>query len=245
MTYPYSTTGPIGTAARLGLIVLQADETIEHDFRRMFPVNGVSLLTTRVPSGLEVTNDTLSEMEGHLTDAAALFPTAAEFDAVAYACTSGTAVIGVDNIAAQVRRGCKTQKVTEPVSALIAACHELGISRLGLLSPYVRDVSESLRMVLDQAGIVTPAFGSFDEAEEAKVARIDGPSIIAAACDIAAEGGIDALFLSCTNLRTLDVISEIEGRTGLPVLSSNQVLAWHLAKLTDIRLAGHFGRLTA
>jgi maleate isomerase len=245
MTYPYSTTGPIGTAARLGLIVLQADETIEHDFRRMFPVNGVSLLTTRVPSGLEVTNDTLSEMEGHLTDAASLFPTAAEFDAVAYACTSGTAVIGVDNIAAQVRRGCKTQKVTEPVSALIAACHELGISRLGLLSPYVRDVSESLRMVLDQAGIVTPAFGSFDEAEEAKVARIDGPSIIAAACDIAAQGGIDALFLSCTNLRTLDVISEIEGRTGLPVLSSNQVLAWHLAKLTDIRLAGHFGRLTA
>lgn len=245
MTYPYSTTGPIGTAARLGLIVLQADETIEHDFRRMFPVNGVSLLTTRVPSGLEVTNDTLSEMEGHLTDAATLFPTAAEFDAVAYACTSGTAVIGVDNIAAQVRRGCKTQKVTEPVSALIAACHELGISRLGLLSPYVRDVSESLRMVLDQAGIVTPAFGSFDEAEEAKVARIDGPSIIAAACDIAAQGGIDALFLSCTNLRTLDVISEIEGRTGLPVLSSNQVLAWHLAKLTDIRLAGHFGRLTA
>jgi len=221
MTYPYSTTGPIGTAARLGLIVLQADETIEHDFRRMFPVNGVSLLTTRVPSGLEVTNDTLSEMEGHLTDAASLFPTAAEFDAVAYACTSGTAVIGVDNIAAQVRRGCKTQKVTEPVSALIAACHELGISRLGLLSPYVRDVSESLRMVLDQAGIVTPAFGSFDEAEEAKVARIDGPSIIAAACDIAAQGGIDALFLSCTNLRTLDVISDIEGRTGLPVLSSN------------------------
>ena len=34
--YPYRLTGPIGTRT-LGLIVLQADETIEHDFRRHFP----------------------------------------------------------------------------------------------------------------------------------------------------------------------------------------------------------------
>ena len=48
---------------------------------------------------------------------------------------------------------------------------------------------------------------------------------------MAVETGCDAVFLSCTNLRTLNVIPEIEARIGKPVLSSNQVLAWHLLRL--------------
>jgi len=244
MAFPYQLAGPIGSRARLGLVVLQADETIEHDFRRLLPIDGVSLLTTRVPSGLEVTGDTLAEMEGHLSQAAALFPRAAQFDVVAYACTSGTAVIGAENVARQVKGGCETAHVTNPVTALIAACRHLGITRLGLLSPYVEDVSESLRNVLAKAGIETPTFGSFDEAEEARVARIDDPSIIAAAVELAKGGGCEALFLSCTNLRTLDVIPQIEAATGLPVMSSNLVLAWHMAVLSGFELlpaAGRFG----
>ena len=33
--FPYRLTGPIGSAATLGLIALQVDETIEQDFRRL------------------------------------------------------------------------------------------------------------------------------------------------------------------------------------------------------------------
>ena len=46
---------------------------------------------------------------------------------------------------------------------------------------------------------------------------------------------LDALFISCTNLRTLDVIEEIEQKTGMPVLSSNLVLAWHLLDLVGLK----------
>jgi len=242
MAFPYRLTEPIGSRARLGLIVLQADETIEHDFRRLLPIDGVSLLTTRVPSGLEVTGDTLADMEGHLSQAAALFPRAAAFDVVAYACTSGTAVIGAENVARQVKAGCVTTQVTNPVTALIAACRHIGVTRLGLLSPYVEEVSESLRSVVAEAGIGTPAFGSFDEAEEARVARIDDASIFEAAVELAQGGACEALFLSCTNLRTLDVIPRIEAATGLPVMSSNLVLAWHMAKLSGVALLPAAGR---
>ena len=62
------------------------------------------------------------------------------------------------------------------------------------------------------------------------MARIAPASIKAAAR--AAAKGAQAVFLSCTNLRTLDIIDDLEAELGLPVISSNQVLAWHMAEAT-------------
>ena len=217
-------------APQIGLIVLQADETIESDFRRLIPLE-VDVLVSRVPSGTEVTAETLTAMEARLTAAAARFPVSARFTAVGYACTSGTAQIGAAEVARRIHDGTVTQAVTEPVTALIAACRTLGLVRLALLSPYVEPVSQRLRETLAAAGIETPAFGSFDVAEEARVARIDGPSILRATETVAAREKVDAVFLSCTNLRTLDAIPLLQERLGLPVLSSNLVLAWHLMHL--------------
>jgi maleate isomerase len=124
----------------------------------------------------------------------ALFPAAARFAAVGYGCTSAT--------------------------ALIAVCRSLGLTRLTLLSPYVEPVSERLRQTLAPAGIETPAFGGFEVAEEAHVVRIDGPSILQAAEAVAAQENVGGVFLSCTNLRTLDVIPPLQEKLGLPVLSS-------------------------
>ncbi|MEC3862606.1 aspartate/glutamate racemase family protein [Mesobacterium sp. TK19101] len=228
---------------RLGLIVLQADETIEGDFRRMIPAT-TEWLVTRVPSGEELTADSIRAMEAHLGAAAGRLPRGGAFDAVAYACTSGAAGIGTARVASMVRDGVNARAVSDPVTALLAACGALGITRLGLLSPYVAEVSDRLRQVLAEAGVETPVFGSFEEEIEARVVRIDAPSICNAAETLAARGGIDALFLSCTNLRTLEVIAPLEARLGLPVLSSNQVLAWHMLRLAGVADApGIPGRL--
>jgi maleate isomerase len=60
------------------------------------------------------------------------------------------------------------------------------------------------------------------------VVSIDGPSIITASTQLMQGTKVDGLFLSCTNLRTLDVIASLEAALGRPVLSSNLVLAWHM-----------------
>ena len=103
-----------------------------------------------------------------------------------------------------------------------------------MISPYVARVSSRLRNTLDAHGVATVAFDSFDEPEERKVARIDPVSLAEAAIEIGNQSQSDAVFMSCTNLRTLDIIDEIEAKIGKPVLSSNQVLAWHLAKLSGL-----------
>ena len=242
--FPFDLGPPIGNLASLGLIVLQADETIEHDFRRLLPARGVALYVSRIPSAPEVTRETLMMMEAQMPAAAGMLPHPVRFDAVGYGCTSGTSVIGAGRVAELIGAGCATRAVTEPVSALISACQSLGVTRLALLSPYVAAVSDGLRGVLAAAGIDTPVFGSFDEAEETRVARIDEPSLIKAACALAESSDCEALFMSCTNLRTLDVIAKIEAAIGKPVLSSNQVLAWHMQRLSGVHdpLAG-FGKL--
>ena len=238
-TFPYDMTQT--TSATLGVVVLQTDERIESDMRKLLSTD-INLHITRIPSGATVTTDTLSQMENDLPAAAALLPRAAKFDAVGYGCTSGTSVIGAPRIAELVHSGCVTKTVTEPVTALIAACKHLGLTRIAFLSPYVETVSQTLRDTLADAGIQTPVFGSFDEASEERVVRIALNSTRDAAIALNTDD-VDAIFLSCTNLNTLPVIDEIEAAISKPVLSSNQVLAWHMSQLSGVPTGIPVGRL--
>ena len=52
---PYDLTGPIGSDAILGLIVLRADETIEQDFSRIFNAQETAVYVTSAPLGTRVT----------------------------------------------------------------------------------------------------------------------------------------------------------------------------------------------
>ncbi len=231
MTLPYtlSATRP----KQIGLIVLQADETLERDMRCLLPAD-LELLVSRVPSGATLNPDTLRAMEDHLTAAAALLPRGADCAAVGYGCTSGTAEIGAARISALVQAGIATPEVTEPVSALIAACSHLKVTNIGVVSPYIASVSDTLRRVLRTAGVEVSAFASFDEDQEARVVRIAQTAIRDAAIAMGKQSECQAIFLSCTNLRTLSVIDEIEQEIGKPVLSSNQVLAWHLCQIAGV-----------
>lgn len=233
-TVPYTLGTPASGQHTLGLIVLQFDETLEQDFRRLFPSRDLSLYTSRVPSGAEVTQDTLTEMASTLPASAALFPPAATFDVVGYGCTSGTTMIGAAKVAELVRQGVKTAAVTDPLTATIAACRHLNITTLGMVTPYLASVSIPVKDAFQAAGIAVPTLVSFGEAGEENVARIDTSSIKAAAHHVAKD--VDAVFLSCTNLQTLDVIAELEATLNKPVISSNTALAWHMAHLSGAPL---------
>ena len=242
--FTYEKEDNLSNHARLGLLVLQTDETIEHDFSRLFPADKVSLYVSRVPSAPLITKDTLAQMASELSASAALLPEAIHYDAVGYGCTSASSVIGSDKVEALVQQGCKTPVVTNPLRALIAACQHLGIKRLAFLTPYAIEVSEHLRVKVNEADITTPVFGTFNEASEENVVRIADQSIIDAALALGSNDDCDGVFMSCTNLRTLNVIKQIEDQIGKPVLSSNQVLAWHMGQLAGLDVKhDYYGQL--
>ena len=229
--FDYQLTAPQGPA--LAALVLQSDERIELDLRRLIPP-GVRLFIARVPSAPDVTPETLRDMANHIPAAAGRLPANLNYAALGYGCTSASAAIGVDHVHDLVRDGAQAQAVTEPLTALIAACSHLGLTRLAFLSPYSAPVSLRLRDALRAKAIETPVFGSFEEEREENVVRISPESIAKAARELAAKGGIDGVFLSCTNLDTLDIIAPLRTELGLPVLSSNLVLGWHMCHLAGI-----------
>ena len=242
MTLDYRLTDRIGSRAVLGLIVLQTDETIEPEFRRMFTAPDVATYVSRVPSGADVTPDTLAAMEAELPRAASLLPAALEFGAIGYGCTSGSTVIGPDRVAELVTGAASVRAVTNPISAVLAGLTALGVRRIGMLTPYIEAVTAPMRAALQARGFEVTSSVSFEEVEDARVARIDPASTREAAL-VAGQGEAEAVFISCTNLRTLDVIDDIEATLGKPVISSNQALAWHMAGLAGITCDNGFGAL--
>ena len=60
---PFSTAKVIGARARIGLVVLASDYTIEHEFRSMISIPGVDLFMARIANDPQVTPETLAAME--------------------------------------------------------------------------------------------------------------------------------------------------------------------------------------
>lgn len=215
----------------MGLIVLQADETLEGDMRLALREDPAPLYVTRIPSAPSVTPETLGAMSASLETAAGLLPNTQPYRVIGYGCTSASAVIGSDTVEGIVQRACDVAHVTNPLRAAIACAADHGVSKFALVSPYIEEVNVPLRAAFAEAGLSTEVFGTFGEAEEAKVARIDAASLTAAALRLGRDPSVEAVFLSCTNLRTFGVLSHLSEQLGKPVLSSNQALAWHMQHL--------------
>jgi len=234
MRLDFETDNGIGTRANLGTIVLSTDETLEPEFARMTALDDVALYYSRIPMVTEIRVDTLQQMERDLPASARLLPTSLEFDVIGYGCTSAATVIGQAGVARAINSVFPQAKVTDPLTAIIAAANALSAKRLGFITPYIPDVSIRMRHKLEQAGFEIVAFGSFEESDDRVVARITPTSIATAIDQVAAQADCDAIIADCTNLRCLNVIDESEKRTGTKVITSNQALAWHMLRLAGI-----------
>jgi maleate isomerase len=89
------------------------------------------------------------------------------------------------------------------------------------------------------------SMSTFDMDSDIDVARIPLEAIIEAA-QVADHKDAQAVFLSCTALRSIECIETLEKSLGKPVLSSNQVMLWRLLRLAgcENKIQG-FGKLLA
>lgn len=239
---PFST-GPgigagIGSVARIGLVVLASDYTMEHEFRRVFNAPGfgpgVDYYAARIRNSPRITPATLAAMGPLLTDTVDLILPGAELDVVAFGCTSASMVLGEEAVAERIHAARPGAKATNPISAAFAAFEALGARRIAVLTPYRADLNAIVRDYITAKGYDVPVFGSFNEEDDAVVARIDTDSLRRAVRTITQGREVDAVFVSCTSVRLLDAVCEIEAETGLPVTSSNHALAWHCLRLAGV-----------
>ena len=224
---------------RLGLIILQEDQTLEEEFNRFNWPESVRLYHSRIKSLPEVTTESLTTLERELETATRLFPREMALDVIGFACTSATTVIGFDPIAKQINRVKPQAAVTTPATALIAYCRANAITKIGLLTPYGQDVNQSMVGYLKKAGIAVTAMASFNQPQEDKVAAISEASTFKAVIDLAA-GDCQLIFASCTNLRSFSILKQAFHQTNKTILSSNAVLIWHMLLLINYPIASEF-----
>ncbi len=213
--------------ATYGIIVLKTDETLEKEFGVLLDHDSV-VHYSRVESEALVTPDTLRLMEARIPQSASMLPEDANYNAVAYACTSGATTIGAEKVAEAVNRVIPDVPVTDPITATIARLRSIDARKICLLTPYIPSLTRAMAEKLTGEGFEIVASGSFYEERESAVVRIAQASVLAAVEALAQEAKADAVFVSCTNLPTIDILEEARKRTGIDVFSSNSALAWHL-----------------
>ena len=229
----FTTDEGFGHRARIGLIVLETDHTVEAETRQI-DIDGVAWYHSRIPMEPEVTPTTLTDMEARLPVAAGLLPTEFDFDAIGFGCTSAATLIGEDGVTSAIQSAHPEMACTNPISAAVLAFQTLGASRIAVVTPYTADVTAPVAEYFSNAGLDVSAVGSFLESSDHVVAKISPESIAAGVRTIAAAGECDAVFISCTSLRTFSIIDDLEAEIGMPVVSSNLALTWQLLRLAGI-----------
>lgn len=143
----------------------------------------------------------------------------------AYLCTSASFVGGLGGEAAlreAMQRGGARRAMTTS-GAMLEALAVLGACRVAVATPYDATLTDRLVAFLAEADVETTGVGYLGMGED--IWRVNGDSVRELARSIPREGA-DALFLSCTNLPTYDVIPGLEAELGIPVLSANLVTMW-------------------
>lgn len=235
-----------GPRAQRGIgVVAPFDFALDRELWRWTP-DDVSLHLTRTPYvPVEVGLDLARRVSEHdtLRDAVrALIAVAPEV--VAYACASGSFVGGAAGERAMceaMTRAGATPSVTTS-GALTEALAELGARRVALVTPYTESVTRALEeFVAGTGGTVTGrAFMGLTR----HIWRVSYRDVVEMARRAVPEpGAADALFLSCTNLPTYDVIPQLEAELRIPVISANQVTMWAALRRLGTRAVGPYQAL--
>lgn len=230
----FSTDMGAGERARIGLLVLESDQTMEWEMRQMTNFTDLAFYHARLANDSDVTPKTLANMASELPKAAALLPDYLGLKAVGYGCTSGSTIIGEDRVSEIIKCYHPSIPNTNPLTAAKAALQELGIKRVGLVTPYCPDITQMMQDRFEAAGIVISAVGSFYEDNDQVVARIAPDAILEAAVSVGSSKAVDAVFISCTSLRAAGIIEKAEATLGKAVTASNHALTWHLLRLAGI-----------
>jgi maleate isomerase len=232
--FPFSMDKGAGWRARIGLLVLESDQTMEDEFKHLVSLPSIAVYHARLANSAVVTPETLQNMEAEIPVAAKLLPEYLALDAIGYGCTSGATVIGEARVAEIIDDVHPNIPSSNPLSAAKAALKALGIKRLGLVTPYSPDVTVAMQSKFNAAGIAVVFVGSFFEESDEFVGRISETSILDAVLSVGTRDEVDGVFVSCTSLRAAGIIPKAEQILNKPVTASNHALAWHLLRLAGI-----------
>ena len=222
----------LGNRASIGVVSLATDRVGALDTEEFLSIDGVAVFSTRLPMSPVATPETLRAMGDHLEHAARLLVPGSRLDVVGFSCTSGTIAIGEDRVKEALRAARPRAHITTPIRAGVTALRRLAVRRISLLVPYLVPTAQLVSDFFEEEGFTIERRATFDLRGDPQMNLLSPEALIRGAVQVDTPQS-EAVFISCTGLRTRHVIAEAERRLRKPIVTSNQALAWH-----SLRLAG-------
>ena len=204
--------------AKIGFVLLATEQTIEDD---MFQLR---------PEGVGV----------HFARAAETILPDGSLDVICYACTSGSLVIGEENVFAELRKGAPKAEPTSIITAVLNALRTLGATRIAVATPYLDEINQQEADYMAAARFEITNIQGLNLEKDSDMIRVR-PEFLAEFAASVDTPDADALFISCGALRSLDIIEALEQKVGKPIICSNQAMMWDVLRRAGIndRIEGY------
>jgi len=231
------------TNPRIGVITLSTDFTIEQDYRKICHGLPIDIFFNRIHFNNPLNYENYLKMADDIPEVSKEILPGQKIDVIAYGCTSGTIAIGEKTISNKVQESKPGSKVTTPITAAIKAFKKLNLHNIAVLTPYPKDVNLTVYNYLIKNHLTIDSFSSFNLNYDSEIAQVNRESLIEGISNINLDK-VDGLFVSCTALKIIDIIDEIEKKFKTTVISSNQAIIWDCLKLLgmEVKISG-YGKL--
>ena len=224
-----------GWRAKIAFMLPSSCTVFEQEFLKIISeIEGVIGCPTRLL--IENTDaDGMAEMNAGIDLAARQLATVAP-DVVVYMCTSGSFVDGQDGNEAIKDRlrditGCPS--VTTTSEAVVDGIEALGIRRAAMLTPYDEDITRREIAFLAAHDIVVTDYKYLDIEDNLDRGSVTPEETFRNALTLNHDG-VDGTFLSCGNIRAVEIIEALETHTGRPVITSSQATVWKTLRLAGV-----------
>ncbi len=221
---------------KIGLLIPPPNIVMEEEFNRVLLPKNITVHATRLKrSTPNLTLEALSEMEKSIEESIFLL-NMANINIIVFGCTSGSLLFGFGWDRKIIKRIKKKTKVavTTTSTSVIEALKDLSLKKIGIITPYINEINVKEKDFIESHGFEVVFIGGFELLDARMIPKIAGRQIL----DFLEKfnlKNIDGIFISCTNLKTFNIIDCIEKKYDIPVVTSNQASLWSALRILGKR----------
>ena len=226
-----------GWRGRIGLVM--PDDGVNDDEYWLYLPEGVSVMIGRYTTDTrddDISPDMVDAYAGlEILERAAEVLKITRPSAVVFGCTSCSFVRGVGwdlKQAETIGRVCNAPGTTVS-TAMVAALRTMGIKTVAMAAPYPDSVTERFATFLRDSGIGVCHWKALHMTTEWQIGN-SPPSVWYEAAREVDRPEADAVVISCTGIRTAEVMTMMEADLGKPVITAPQVMMWHPLQLMQV-----------
>jgi len=227
-----------GWRARIGIITPGVDLTLMSEWGRRLP-EGVFCFTTLMEL-IETTPQRLLQLKERAIAEARKLTSSGMIDLVLFACTSGSFIggAGYDEGITKELEAATGVPSTTTTSCVLNAFTDLGVKKIVLVGPYIKDVLDIEIQFFEQHDIETLYCKGLGYANVMQIAKTsEEPYIYYRPTKEGYRSApeADAIFVTCMTSPIARVVSTLEEEIGKPVVSSCSAALYGVLKQLGIR----------